>query len=73
MNILKGKRGVALYQFTLQRERFFPQVTEEEAAGDSCGVPEAAHYATVQSSYLGVFLNNKLRTVSAFDEWLREI
>jgi hypothetical protein len=70
VNLLKGERGVALYQFTLRRERFFSEVTEEEA--DSCGFSEPAHYGTTRSSYLGVFLNNKLGTVSAFDEWLRQ-
>lgn len=72
VNLLKGERGVGLYQFTLRRERFFAEITEEEAAGDSCGFPEPAHYGITRSSYLGVFFNNKLRTVSAFDEWLRQ-
>jgi len=36
MNRLKADRGVALYQFTLRRERFFREVTEEQAGGGSC-------------------------------------
>jgi hypothetical protein len=72
VNLLKGGRGVALYQFTLRRERFFAEITEKEAAGDSCGYPEPAHYGVTRLSYLGVFSNNKLRTVSAFDEWLQQ-
>lgn len=71
VNLLKGERGVALYQFTLRRERFYAEITEEDAASDSCGVAQPAHFETTLTSYLGVFLNNKLRTVSAFDEWLQ--
>lgn len=72
VNLLKGDRGLALYQFTLRRERFFAEVTEEDAAGDSCGSAAPAHYSTTLASYLGVFRNNRLHTVRAFDEWLQE-
>lgn len=72
-NLLKGERGVAIYQFTLRRDRYHPEVTEDEAAGDSCGMPYKAFYGPEDSSYLGVFKNNKLREVSAFDVWLRTI
>lgn len=72
VNLLKGKRGVALYQFTLSRDRFFPEVTEAQANEDSCGVAEPAHFSVTHASYLGEFTNNRLRAVSAFDTWLRE-
>lgn len=74
VNLLKGRKGVALYQFTLRRDRFHREVTEEETAGDTCG-PFAwpAGFAEEDSSYLGLFINNKLREVSAFDQWLLEL
>ncbi len=71
LNLLKGERGVALYQFTLRRDQYFPEVTAEEVDGGSCDAPSDAHYAPVDSSYLGFFRNNKLREVTAFDVWLR--
>ena len=72
-NLLKGGRGVAIYQFTLRRDRYHAEVTEEEAAGDSCGVAFDAFYGPEDSSYLGIFKNNRLRDVSAFDVWLQTI
>jgi hypothetical protein len=72
VNLLKGTRGVALYQFTLERERYFAEITEEDASNGSCSFPEPAHYGRTRASYLGVFINNKLREVSSFDAWLRE-
>lgn len=70
VNLLKSERGYALYQFTLLRERFVAEVTEEQASTDSCGIPAPAHFETARASYIGVFRNNRLRTVSAFEEWL---
>lgn len=63
----------ATYQFTLERYRYRPDVTEEEAAGDSCGngaVP--AHYETERTSYLATFWNNRLQAVKQFPEWYLE-
>lgn len=72
INLLKGERGTALYQFTLRRDQYHPEVTEEEAASDSCGVVRDAFYGPEDASYLGLFVNNMLREVSAFDVWLRK-
>lgn len=71
VNLLKRQKGSAIYQFTLSRDQFHGEVTEEEAAGDSCGVASEAYYGREVSSYLGFFRNNKLRDVWAFDVWLR--
>jgi hypothetical protein len=72
INLLKSEKGLALYQFTLKRNQYHSEITEEEAASDSCGSgPVAAFYGYEKSSYLGVFVNNKLREVSTFDAWLR--
>ena len=72
VNLLKGRKGVALYQFALRRDHYHPAVTEEEAEGDTCGltVPREAYFGKQVVSYLGVFINNRLRRVSRFDEWL---
>lgn len=73
VNLLKGENGIALYQFTLRRDQFHAGVTVEEAAGDSCGIAFDAFYGPEDASYLGLFENNKLREVWAFDPWLREL
>lgn len=73
VNMLKGERGVALYQFTLRRDQFHGEITAEEAAGDSCAVPSEAFYGPEDTSYLGLFKNNELREVSSFDAWLRTL
>jgi hypothetical protein len=72
-NMLKGERGLGLYQFTLRRDRYYAEISEVEASGDSCTVPSPAFFAVEDRSYLGVFVNNRLREVSAFDAWLREV
>lgn len=73
LNLLKGDAGVALYQFTLRRDAFHAEVREEDVGGGSCGMPEPAHYARQDASYLGLSVNNRLREVSAFDVWLRKL
>lgn len=74
LNMLKGQQGAALYQFTFRRILYHPEVTQAEAARDSCGEGAVnAYYYSEDTSYLGLFLNNKLREVSAFDQWLRTI
>lgn len=70
VNQLKGERGVALYQFTLRRDQYHPELKLEDFDGGSCDVPHKAYYAPEDVSYLGLFRNNKLRSVSAFDVWL---
>lgn len=72
VNLLKGEKGIALYQFALRRDAYHEKVSEEEAASDSCGMgPVDAFYGSEINSYLGFFRNNKLREVSMFDAWLR--
>ena len=72
VNLLKGEKGIALYQFALRRDAYHEKVSEEEAASDSCGMgPVDAFYGSEINSYLGFFRNNKLREVSVFDAWLR--
>ena len=74
INLLKSGKGVALYQFTLRRDAFHAGETEDEAAGSSCGMGAVVpYYGPEDASYLGLFLNNALREVSAFDAWLREL
>ncbi|MET0588667.1 MAG: hypothetical protein ABWZ75_09110 [Novosphingobium sp.] len=73
INLLKGSKGMALYQFTLRRDRFHAGVTDEEAAGGSCDVAFDPFFSPEDVSYLGLFQNNKLREVWAFDQWLREM
>jgi hypothetical protein len=67
--LLKGDPGIALYQFALKRRRWIAEVTEEEAAGDSCGIAAPAHWRDERTSYLGLFRNNRLREVHAFGIW----
>lgn len=73
VNLLKGKKGIALYQFTLRRDRFHAGMTEEEVDGGSCDVAFEAYYGHEDRSYLGVFKNNQLREVYDFEQWLREL
>lgn len=56
-----------------KRDRYYAEISETEASGDSCTVPSPAFFAVEDRSYLGVFVNNRLREVSAFDAWLREV
>lgn len=72
VNLLKGERGVALYQFTLRRDQYHPELTEDDAGG-SCSGPYPAFYGPEDTSYLGVFINNRLRDISTFDQWLRKL
>lgn len=69
MNLLKSQKGFALYQFTLRRDQFHP-ATEED--GGSCFPSTEAHYGPEDVSYLGRFVNNQLRRILPFDEWLSE-
>jgi hypothetical protein len=73
LNLLKAERGIALYQFTFRRDQYHAEVTDAQAAEDSCGAPSPAYYGAEDASYLGVFLNNKLRDVAAFGVWLRKL
>lgn len=69
VNLLKGEKGIALYQFTLRRDLYHDEITEND---DGCGPgPRDAFYGVGDESYLGLFRNNKLREVSVFDAWLR--
>ena len=73
VNLLKASKGIALYQFTLRRRRYNRGVTEEESRRDSCGMGEVEpFFETQDASYLGLFRNNRLHEVSAFDAWLSE-
>lgn len=74
VNLLKGRKGFALYQFTLRRDAYFPEVSEEEPEqqGDQGG-PIPPHYSDDDTSFLGLFFNNQLRRVSGFDIWLEEL
>ena len=72
INQLKGERGIALYQFTLRRDQYHPELKLEDVNGGGCDGPHHAFYAPEDSSYLGLFRNNRLRAVSAFDVWLME-
>lgn len=69
VNLLKSQKGFALYQFTLRRDQYHP-ATEED--GGSCYPSSEAHYGPEDVSYLGRFVNNQLRRILPFDEWLRE-
>lgn len=71
VTLFKGERGFGFYQFTLRRDRFMAEVTDEMSASDTCASPEPAHWYAEDHAYLAAFQNNKLREVSAFDVWLR--
>ena len=73
VNLLKDRKGIALYQFTLRRDLYHPGLTGEDVDGGSCDVPHDPFYAAQDVSYLGLFFNNRLREVSAFEQWLREL
>ena len=73
MNLLKRGGGIALYQFTLRRDQFHAGLTNEEVSGGSCDAPHDSFYGPEDASYLGLFKNNELREVWAFDQWLREL
>lgn len=68
VNSLKSEKGVALLQFTLQRDQFHP-------ADEGCNglFTHGDFYGPERRSYLGTFINNDLRQVTAFDQWLRTI
>ena len=69
VNLLKGEKGIALYQFTLRRDAYHAEILEDD---DGCGMgPADAFYGAEKEAYLGLFVNNKLREVSVFDAWLR--
>ncbi|HEX8389640.1 MAG TPA: hypothetical protein VF636_11515 [Sphingomonas sp.] len=66
VNPLKENDGVALYQFTLLRDQYHP--ADEEGCNGLFTHEE--FFGPERRSYLGTFINNRLRNVTAFDEWL---
>jgi hypothetical protein len=70
INLLKARKGIALYQFTLRRDQYHAEITEDDDCG---GIATAAHFGPEDRSYLGLFRNNRLRQVYAFDQWLIEL
>lgn len=66
---LKEAHGIALYQFTLTRDQYHPADTE----GCNGLFVHDEYYGIERRSYLGVFVNNALRDVRSFPDWLRTI